>query len=129
MLVACDEPFANASAIPPYLVARLARQHVKWCSPATAGRAVRGYDRYLVDQRESRLGVLGDLGPRAPLRLASNALPEGARGKNFLRHFSLPRMRRYLDAISLFPDRALRDLLEAGVASADSPSSRRLCAR
>jgi asparagine synthase (glutamine-hydrolysing) len=80
-----------------------------------------GYDRYVVDQRERRLGILGDLGLGAPLRFVSDALPEGTRGKNFLRHFSLPRMERYLDAISLFPDRALRDLLEPGVAAASPP--------
>jgi asparagine synthase (glutamine-hydrolysing) len=76
-----------------------------------------GYDRYAVDRRERPLGLLGDLGLGAPLRHLSNALPEGTRGKNFLRHFSMPRMERYLDAISLFSDGALGDLLEPEVFS------------
>jgi asparagine synthase (glutamine-hydrolysing) len=122
VLDACDEPFADASAIPTYLVSRLARQHVKVVLSGDGGDELfAGYDRYVVDRRERRLGMLGDLGLGAPLRFVSDALPEGAPGKNFLRHFSLPRMERYLDAISLFPDRALRDLLEPDVASANPP--------
>src|SRR5215510_10437317 len=115
VLADCDEPFADDSAIPTYLVSRLARQHVKVVLSGDGGDELfAGYDRYVVEQRERRLGILGDLRLGAPLRLVSDALPEGARGKNFLRHFSLPRIGRYLDAISLFPDRALGDLLEPG---------------
>jgi asparagine synthase (glutamine-hydrolysing) len=115
MLAGFDEPFADASAIPTYLVSRLARQHVKVVLSGDGGDELfAGYDRYAVDRREQRLGMLGDLGLGAPLRLASRALPEGTPGKNFLYHFSLPRMERYLDAISLFPNRALSDLLEPG---------------
>ena len=66
-----------------------------------------GYDRYVVDHRRRHLGLLGDLGLGGPL-LLSRALPEGARGKNYLYNLSLPRMERYLDAISLFPAPALR---------------------
>jgi asparagine synthase (glutamine-hydrolysing) len=80
-----------------------------------------GYDRYVVDRRERPLGLLGDLGLGAPLRHLSNALPEGTRGKNFLRHFSMPRMERYLDAISLFSNGALGDLLEPEVVAARPP--------
>jgi asparagine synthase (glutamine-hydrolysing) len=122
VLAACDEPFADASAIPTYLVSRLARQHVKVVLSGDGGDELfAGYDRYVVDRRERRRGHLADLGWGAPLRFVSDVLPEGTRGKNFLRHFSLPRMARYLDAISLFPDQALRDLLEPGVASASPP--------
>jgi asparagine synthase (glutamine-hydrolysing) len=122
VLTACDEPFADASAIPTYLVSRLARQHVKVVLSGDGGDELfAGYDRYVVDRRERQLGLLGDLGLGAPMRYLSDALPEGTRGKNFLRHFSVPRMERYIDAISLFSNGALGDLVEPEVLSARPP--------
>ena len=118
LLHAVDEPFADASAIPTYLVSRLARTHVKVVLSGDGGDELfAGYDRYLVDDRRRRLGLLGDMGLGGPLRVTSAALPDGTPGKNFLYNLSLPRMERYLDSISLFPPRALQDLLDSAVMS------------
>jgi asparagine synthase (glutamine-hydrolysing) len=113
LVAAYDEPFADASAIPTYLVSRYARQHVKVVLSGDGGDELfAGYDRYLVDARRRRLGVLGDLRLGGGLRGLSQMLPEGTPGKNYLHNLSLPRMERYLDAISLFPPRQLGELLE-----------------
>jgi len=113
LLGAFDEPFADVSAIPTYLVSKLAREHVKVALSGDGGDELfAGYDRYVVDHRRRHLGRLGDMGLGGGLRAVSRRLPEGAPGKNFLYNLSLPRMERYLDAISLFPVRALDELLE-----------------
>lgn len=118
VLAAFDEPFADASAIPTYLVSRLARQFVKVVLSGDGGDELfAGYDRYLVDHRRRYLGLLGDLGLSGGLRRLSAALPDGTPGKNYLHNLSLPRMERYIDSISLFPPRALQELLDPEVAS------------
>ncbi len=97
-----DEPFGDSSAIPTYLVSRLAAQHVKVVLSGDGGDEIfAGYDRYLVELRERRFDRIP-----APLRRALGAvgasLPEGTTGRNFLRHLALDGARRYADASTLF---------------------------
>jgi asparagine synthase (glutamine-hydrolysing) len=98
-----DEPFADVSAIPTFLVAKLAATQVKVVLSGDGGDEVfAGYDRYawtLAEER--RFGWLP-----SPLRRAltalSSALPARAPGKNYLRHIAQRAHLRYVDGESLF---------------------------
>jgi asparagine synthase (glutamine-hydrolysing) len=97
-----DEPFGDTSAIPTYMVSKLAAAHVKVVLTGDGGDEVfAGYDRYLVEARERSFDKL----PR-PLRRAAGAvgamLPDGTSGKRFLQHFALDGPRRYVDASAMF---------------------------
>jgi asparagine synthase (glutamine-hydrolysing) len=99
-----DEPFADVSAIPTYLVSKLAASQVKVVLSGDGGDEVfAGYDRYPLALAEARwLDRLP-----APARWAAGALshvvPEATPGKHWLHHASLPPALRFIDSESLFP--------------------------
>jgi len=96
-----DEPFGDSSAIPTYMVSKLAAEHVKVVLSGDGGDELfAGYDKYLVEQRERRHPLPALV--RRAMGMAARCIPEGVRGANYLRHFSLDGPARYLDASTLF---------------------------
>lgn len=104
-----DEPFGDSSAIPTYMVSKLAAEEVKVVLSGDGGDELfAGYDKYRVESRE-RLYEYAPAPLRHVLGLIGSALPEGAKGRNFLRHLALSGPARYLDASTLYkPDQKRR---------------------
>ena len=98
-----DEPFADSSAIPTYMLSKLAREHVTVALSGDGGDEVfAGYTRYVVDQQRSAFGRLPPLVRQQLIKPLSRNLPHGARGRNFLHNVALEPLDRYLDSISTF---------------------------
>lgn len=107
-----DEPFGDSSAIPTYMVSRLAAQHVKVVLTGDGGDELfAGYDRYSVEQRERRYRHIPALF-RSLLGAVGGVMSEGMKGRNFLRHIALNGADRYLDAATLFDRQAQGSLFQ-----------------
>ena len=105
-----DEPFADVSSIPTYVVSKMAREHVTVVLSGDGGDEVfGGYERYVTDQRRQRFDVIPAFFRRALLPV-SRSLPQGAYGKRFLRNIALEPAARYVDSISYFHSDAQRAL-------------------
>lgn len=98
-----DEPFADQSSIPTYLVAKLAREHVKVALSGDGGDELfGGYTRYAVEERRSGFARLPRALRKGLMEPLSRRLPHGARGRNFIHNVALDPIDRYLDNVSIF---------------------------
>jgi len=105
-----DEPFGDTSAIPTYMVSKLAAEHVKVVLSGDGGDELfAGYDKYVVEGNERVREQI----PRT-LRKAAGALgalmPLGMTGRRFLRHLALEGPERYFDASTMFHADEMRQL-------------------
>lgn len=113
---AFDEPFADSSAIPTYLVSELAAQHVKVVLSGEGGDELfGGYETYAADQLALRVGPLA-----SRLRPLVDRLPSSDsrvsfdyRAKRFVRAAALPPLERHHGWKEIFSSEERHELLQA----------------
>jgi asparagine synthase (glutamine-hydrolysing) len=98
LTAAFDEPFADSSAVPTFLVSRLASEHVKVVLSGEGGDEMfGGYETYAADELASRIGPaaarLAPLVERLPSSSARVSLDY--RAKRFVRAASLQPLERH----------------------------------
>jgi asparagine synthase (glutamine-hydrolysing) len=108
-----DEPFGDSSAIPTYMVSKLAAENVTVVLSGDGGDELfAGYDKYVKERSERKLEKIP-----SPVRqtagLVGRLMHEGMKGRNFLRHLAFEGADRYFDNNILFREVEKASMFEA----------------
>jgi asparagine synthase (glutamine-hydrolysing) len=111
-----DEPFADVSSIPTFVVSQMARQYVTVVLAGDGGDELfAGYEAYVREQKYDAAERLPAFVRRGLLRPLSQMMPRSAYGKRMLSHIARADGQRRVNAMSYFIEVAKRELLSVQV--------------